>query len=46
MPQALPGPFNTEGDDFNFIVVDTKNILLSRVLRKNKSSDIILYSIQ
>ena len=46
VPQALPGPFNTEGDDFNFIVVDTKNILLSRVLRKNKSSDIILYSIQ
>lgn len=46
VPQALPGPFNTEGDDFNLIVVDTKNILLARVLRKNKSSDILLYSIQ
>ena len=46
VPQVLPGPFNTEGDDFNFIILDTKNILLSRVLRKNKSSDLILYGIQ
>ena len=44
-PQRLPGPFNTEGDDFNFVVIVSKNIVLSRVTKKNKSSDILLFSI-
>ena len=44
-PQRLPGPFNTEGDDFNFVVIDSKNIVMSRVTKKNKSSDILLFSI-
>lgn len=44
-PERLPGPFNTEGDDFNFVVLDSKNIVMSRVPKKNKSSDILLFSI-
>jgi len=42
-PERLPGPFNTEGDDFNFVVLDSKNIVMSRVPKKNKSSDILLF---
>jgi hypothetical protein len=44
-PERLPGPFNTEGDDFNFVVIDSKNIVMSRVTKKNKGSDILLFSI-
>lgn len=44
-PERLPGPFNTEGDDFNFVVIDSKNIVMSRVTKRNKSSDILLFSI-
>lgn len=46
VPVALPGPFNTIGDDFNLSVLDKKNIVLARVPNKNGDSDIFLYSLK
>jgi hypothetical protein len=46
IPVALPGPFNTVGDDFNFSVIDKRNIVLARVSKRNGNSDIFLYSLK
>lgn len=46
IPIALPGPFNTLGDDFNLSVIDKRNIVLARVPKKNGDSDIFLYTLK
>ena len=46
VPFALPGPFNTIGDDFNLSVLDKRNIVLARVASRNGDSDIFLYSLR